>query len=350
MEHSVISNLQKKPRLLAFIIGIVTVIVLPLNSYGLNIGITTVLPHFLYIPIIFTAYFFPRRGVFFACIISAVYYGMACILTPASVQDPIAAIGRIVIFILIAAVVSFLTLRMQESEHRHAMLVDAIPDMMFVISREGIYRDFRASEKNALLIPADQIIGKSIQNTGFTHELAEEILQHVARAIDTNTLQKFEYELTIPQGIRQFEARIVALNKNEVLGIVRDISERKQMETALIATNKKLNLLSSITRHDINNQIFSLKAFLELSKDSLDNAAELSEFLLKAERAANAIENQIVFTKEYQSLGVNAPAWQKISDTLKNAANALPMRDIRVVDETNSLGRPAFSKSILQPH
>ncbi|MFA4859695.1 PAS domain S-box protein [Methanoregula sp.] len=122
-----------------------------------------------------------------------------------------------------------------------------------------------------------------------------------------------------------------------LVGIIRDISERKQMETALREVNKKLNLLSSITRHDINNQLFSLKAFLELSKESLDNAAEVSEYLLKADRAASAIEHQIVFTREYQNLGVKEPVWQNLSSCLKSAVGALPMRDIRVVDEIAGL-------------
>ena len=119
---------------------------------------------------------------------------------------------------------------LRESEHRQAMLLDAIPDMMFVISRDGVYRDFSAPDKSVLAIPADQIIGKSIRDTGFTKELADAILQHIARAIDTNTLQKFEYELAIPQGRRQYEARMVALSEDEVLGIVRDITERKRAE------------------------------------------------------------------------------------------------------------------------
>ena len=600
MEPSLISSQQTGPRLLAFLIGIVTVIVLLLNGYGLMIGITNVLPHLFYIPIILVAYFFPRRGVLFACIISAVYFGMACILTPSSVQECIPATGRIVIFIIIAAVVSFLTLRMQESEcqfrgvaerssdiilltgldgralyvspsvreilgydpeeitgrmpqafihpedvkllpeaiprfiqgssqeeilvrmrrkdgdyaliefsgspvihaghitglqvigrditerrksedalrkseekfrmlvdytydweywinpdetirhttpsceritgytakefakekgllkkiihpddshaldhhmtreftrpqpgavdfriihrngdirwighvcqpiyngqggfigrrasnrditerkraeaalqeseHRHAMLLDAIPDMIFVISRDGIYRDFRASEKAALLIPPDQIIGKSIRDTGFSRELAEEIHQHILRAIETNTLQKFEYYLTIPQGIRQFEARIVALNNNEVLGIVRDITERKLMESALREVNKKLNLLSSITRHDIRNQLLALTAYLELSKETLGDAAKTSEYIIKEERAANAIERQIVFTKEYQDLGVKDPVWHTVSSCLKLAVTTLPVRDIHVVDEIEGLeifADPLFEK------
>jgi len=117
------------------------------------------------------------------------------------------------------------------------------------------------------------------------------------------------------------------------IGSCYDIQARRQAEEALLQVNRKLNLLSSITRHDINNQLFSLKAFLELSKETLEDAAKTSEYIIKAERAADAIGRQIVFTKEYQDLGVKAPVWQNIDEGIKKAISSLALRDIRVIAE-----------------
>ncbi|WP_158303640.1 PAS domain S-box protein [Methanosphaerula palustris] len=140
---------------------------------------------------------------------------------------------------------------------------------------------------------------------------------------------------------------VTILGKKLMLGTARDISERKRVEEALQLVNKKLNLLSSITRHDINNQIFALKAFLELSKESLDDFTMTSECLCKAERAANAIERQIAFTKEYQDLGVHAPVWQSVDASITKALTVLPMRDVRIASEVNDLevfADPLFEK------
>lgn len=120
-----------------------------------------------------------------------------------------------------------------------------------------------------------------------------------------------------------------------VLSVCRDITERRRAEKAFIEINRKLNLLSSITRHDINNQLFSLKAFLELMKDSLEDSAQTAKYLLKAERAAEAIERQIAFTKEYQDLGITAPVWQEVAACVKDAAGSLPLGEIRLVTEAN---------------
>jgi len=119
------------------------------------------------------------------------------------------------------------------------------------------------------------------------------------------------------------------------------------METAIREVNKKLNLLSSITRHDIRNQLLALTAYLELSKETLGDAAKTSEYIIKEELAANAIERQILFTKEYQDLGVKDPVWQNISLCINHAVQTLPMRDVRVIDEVQGIeiyADPLFEK------
>jgi len=131
---------------------------------------------------------------------------------------------------------------LQKSEHRNAVLINALPDMMFTISGEGVYHDFRVPDSDVLAIPVDQIIGKNIRDTSFTKESTDAIMHHIEEAIRTNTLQQFEYELSLPQGARDFEARMVALSEDEVLGIVRDITEARQAE-------RELQKLASIVRH-----------------------------------------------------------------------------------------------------
>jgi PAS domain S-box-containing protein len=136
-------------------------------------------------------------------------------------------------------------------------------------------------------------------------------------------------------------------NSVKLLGYWIDITPRKIAEEALLQANRKLNLLSSITRHDINNQLFSLKAYLELSKEALGDVAKMSQYIMKEERAANAIEHQIAFTKEYQDLGVKAPIWQNVKEGINKALGELPMRDIRVVAEVGNIevnADPLFEK------
>jgi len=95
-----------------------------------------------------------------------------------------------------------------------------------------------------------------------------------------------------------------------------DITERKAAEESLHTTNKKLQLLSRITRHDIVNQILALRAYLDLTLHEIDDPT-LSGYLTGAEKAVAAIEKQIEFTRLYEEIGVHTPAWQSLSKLIE---------------------------------
>ncbi|WAI02445.1 hybrid sensor histidine kinase/response regulator [Methanogenium organophilum] len=105
-----------------------------------------------------------------------------------------------------------------------------------------------------------------------------------------------------------------------------DISERKQVEEALRLANRKLQLLSGITRHDILNQAMALDGYLTLAEE-MDPAPPLGECLQKMHRAAHSIERTIAFTREYEQLGRNEPNWISLRDA---AADLLNCRELSV--------------------
>lgn len=97
--------------------------------------------------------------------------------------------------------------------------------------------------------------------------------------------------------------------------------ERRNAEAALTAANKKLGLLNSITRHDIINQIMILRGFLQQSlKITRDDQPR--RFILKELEVAERINRQILFTKEYQDIGVQAPVWQNVAQVIRTAQQA----------------------------
>ncbi len=106
------------------------------------------------------------------------------------------------------------------------------------------------------------------------------------------------------------------------VGSIRDITERKQAEEALQKASKKNSMLSSITRHDIRNQLMALRTYIELLKDSVKDA-ELLEFITMEDSIAEAIGTQIEFTKYYEDIGVNAPKWQDIPERILSAKSQL---------------------------
>ena len=101
--------------------------------------------------------------------------------------------------------------------------------------------------------------------------------------------------------------------------VVHDITERKSAENAVRQANRKLNLLSGITRHDINNQLMALQGYLAmLELKQSDPASE--GYFQKAKTAAERISVIIRFTKEYESIGINTPAWHNCRTLIESAA------------------------------
>jgi PAS domain S-box-containing protein len=111
-------------------------------------------------------------------------------------------------------------------------------------------------------------------------------------------------------------------------GILRDITDRKKAEMALREVNRKLNLLSSITRHDINNQLTIFSGYLTLLET--DTPAMKKEDILRILRGSTGkIQRILKFTREYQEVGVKSPAWQDLDLTIRLAKTTIDAGTVR---------------------
>ncbi len=120
--------------------------------------------------------------------------------------------------------------------------------------------------------------------------------------------------------------------KRLVQATMRDITERKRAEEAFRQASRKLKLLSGITRHDITNQLTVLQGYLKiLEKKQLDPT--LNVYFQKVAASAHRISAMIRFTKEYEEIGVKAPAWQDCGSLVDNAAKETPLGKVRVQND-----------------
>jgi signal transduction histidine kinase len=103
---------------------------------------------------------------------------------------------------------------------------------------------------------------------------------------------------------------------------------RSQKE--LIQTNEKLGLLSSVTRHDISNQLVALSGFLELSRQYSTGEGRDRDLIDKEMKIVKTITSQIRFTADYEKMGVPEPEWQNVAAAVRKAAAALPVQGIAI--------------------
>ncbi len=120
--------------------------------------------------------------------------------------------------------------------------------------------------------------------------------------------------------------------KPVVMSIARDITDRKQAEEALRQANKKLTLLSTLTRHDIKNQLMVLQSYLTILEEKESDLTS-KEILQNVDIAAKRISSMIQFTKEYEQIGVNAPVWQESSTLVDTAAKQAPLGQVLVKND-----------------
>jgi PAS domain S-box-containing protein len=100
-----------------------------------------------------------------------------------------------------------------------------------------------------------------------------------------------------------------------VEGIIHDVTHLKRAEDALKEANRKLNLLNSVTRHDVANQLTVLKGYAQMAMMKNPDPV-IGDFLTKIDTAATTIGRQIEFSETYQELGVDAPAWFSLDDII----------------------------------
>ncbi|PWR71803.1 hybrid sensor histidine kinase/response regulator [Methanospirillum stamsii] len=109
------------------------------------------------------------------------------------------------------------------------------------------------------------------------------------------------------------EANVELLKSNS--NLKNEILERNRIEQALFQSNKKLSLLSSITRHDMKNTMMALLSYNELAR--MDNPAkEFQDYLTKESEILSRLSAQIEFTRLYEELGVKGAIWIDLFDLL----------------------------------
>jgi len=159
---------------------------------------------------------------------------------------------------------------LRESERRNQVIVSAIPDLLCRLDRAGKYLEFRPAHEWDPILPPSQMVGKTLDEV--VPELAPMLKEAIAEALDSGGIVIREYTLMREGQLRAEEARCIPAGPNEVLALVRDITERKQVEQERSRRAADLAMLNQIGA--------ALSASLDL-QTVLDQALVLSQEALR---------------------------------------------------------------------
>jgi PAS domain S-box-containing protein len=202
-------------------------------------------------------------------------------------------------------------------------LLDIIPmaqDQVIANMSDGVVVLDTQDRIISLNPPAERILGVTLrQSVGIS---IRTILPHAglpsAQPDQTGRFpeQLYEMEHEINGKPFFFELRSIPILSGErepkgKLIMLRDITNQKIAEAELSKARKKLNLLSSITRHDILNQVTVLLLNIDTVKDAVKDP-EVRTLLDVQENSSKNIQHQIEFARDYENLGGKAPQWMNI--------------------------------------
>lgn len=168
-------------------------------------------------------------------------------------------------------------LALRESESRVSAILSAIPDMIFEINKEGMLTGFIASSEIKPLMPPEDFLGHNIKDL-FPVSISLQTMFAIERALATNQLHAFEYGMPPGEELQFFEARVVAISNDTAIIMVRDISQRKWIETdrenliqELEEKNAELERFTYTVSHDLKSPLITIKGFLGFIEESAIN-------------------------------------------------------------------------------
>ena len=253
---------------------------------------------------------------------------------------------------------------LQESEENFRMLFEEspvpillseIPSGSIAFANKRFLKDIDMS--------FDQVAGKRGSDLGLLYDPDEQ--DRLTAAVMANgSVDDQEVKFVTRQGnpgINLVSMRIVTLKKKQYcLTVMQDITELKVLEQQMVYNNAelnkyadelrqindKLNLLNMITRHDILNQLTAILGYLEMMQMKFPDPS-LQKYIEKEINAAKNIQTQILFTKEYQDIGVQSPQWFDLKKIILSNAARLPLSMVKIVTHFDNLeifADPLFEK------
>jgi PAS domain S-box-containing protein len=183
---------------------------------------------------------------------------------------------------------------LRRSEARNSAVVSALPDLFFLLSDEGRFLDCQASDPRSLLFPPAEVIGRRLGEV-LPADLAARTAEHLQRTLETGSPQRFEYDLDMPGGTRNYEARLTVSGERAVLALVRDLTElrraeqeRERLRAQLVQAQKmeSLGRLAGGVAHDFNNMLGVILGNTELALEEHGPAGPLRAFLEEIHQAA----------------------------------------------------------------
>lgn len=226
-----------------------------------------------------------------------------------------------------------------ESEEKYRALVENLPDAIFTLNDRGIITYISPTIRSITCSEPSALLGRTFQDMVFPEDLIT-YTQGMEASYRGND-KPFEIRvLTMGGGQKWVRVSGRSIVRKSLYsgyqGVITDLEERKNTEDALRRANRQIVLLNKITRHDILNGILKIMACLDIIEQQTTDRKVLK--IIEKERGyMKAIEQQILFTRDYQNIGIRAPQWVNAGQSISVAGLKLNLGKISLINTISNL-------------
>jgi PAS domain S-box-containing protein len=127
---------------------------------------------------------------------------------------------------------------LQQAAARTRAFVAIVPDLLCRLRKDGTILELHTGTENQLGLNPEELIGQTIKHL-LPAPLATQAMQQLGQALRTRKVQTFSCQYLFPNELRDYEARGVVCADDEVLIVVRDVTERKRMEHEIVEVSHR---------------------------------------------------------------------------------------------------------------
>ncbi|XGV94462.1 MAG: CHASE domain-containing protein [Leptolyngbya sp. BL-A-14] len=139
---------------------------------------------------------------------------------------------------------------LRESEATQQAIIQAIPDLLIRMDTNGVYLSI-VSDSSINIMNPDLAQRETMVYDVLPPDLVQMRMHYTQQALQSGITQVYEHELLVAGKLCYEEVRVAPLLQNEVLVMVRDITDRKQAEAALKTKEQQLRQVIDLVPHFI---------------------------------------------------------------------------------------------------
>ncbi|HTG45451.1 MAG TPA: PAS domain-containing protein, partial [Verrucomicrobiae bacterium] len=126
----------------------------------------------------------------------------------------------------------------RENEARWQALLSVVPDLVFIVQKDGVVSRVQCSKGCEFSLHPDELIGQRVMDL-LPPQIAQQAMHYLEKTLRTGLPQTFHCQLQAPGGLRDFEARLAAWSKTEVVALVRDVADRRLMQKEILEISQR---------------------------------------------------------------------------------------------------------------